>query len=531
MIVHPTKPYLALNLRQPEAVLNTIPTAKLKEHKGRKFVIVPHKLDETVVLRRLGINAPSPIESRYEWLGSPQKTVMSHQRTTASFLTVNRRAFVFNGMGSGKTLSALHAAEYLMKIGKVHKVLIVCPLSTMQRAWGDEIFDNFMHRKYAILHGPRDKRLKLLASPVDYYIVNHDGVALPWMVSALLERGDIDLVIADEASLYRNARTTRYKAFEKLTNRPNVRLWMMTATPCPNAPTDAWALARLVDKGSTPKFFKAFQEQVMHQASTYKWVPRPEGLRLAFAAMQPAIRFSTRDCIELPPTTYIPRSAPLTEDQQKAYNQMHRTFTMEAKGTGASKIVAANAAVKIFKLLQIACGVVRTGEGNDVYEMDATPRMSVVREVIEEAGGKTIVFVPFKAVMTSVAEYLVSSGDLESRQVAVVSGDTSLSERNDIFYRFQNDPDLRVIVAHPKCMSHGLTLTEANTIVWFAPYPSNEITEQANGRIVRPGQKRHTNIVEIEATSVEREMYKALRSKQKISGAIMELYRNEFGVK
>ena len=520
MHMHPVKPLVALNLRNPSVVLNTIPTAKLKQHNGRDFVIVPHRIDETLVLNRLGIHVPSPILHRYRWGG--QYAPYAHQKTTAAFLTMNRRAFCFNEMGSGKTLSSLHAAEFLMQQKKVRRALIVCPLSTMQRAWGDEIFNNFMHRKYAILHGDREKRLKLLArDDVDYYIINHDGLTRDWMLQALAERHDINLVIADEASAYRNARTERYKKFEKYVSRGDLWLWLMTATPCPNAPTDAWALARLVDKTKVPKFFKAFQDRVMHQITTYKWVPKPDGAEVAFSCMQPAVRFRTRDCIDLPPTTYLTREVQMTPEQGKAYAQMHKTFTMEA--SKETTIVAANAAVKLMKLVQIACGIVRTGDGDDTVELDATPRMQVVQEVVEEAGGKVIVFVPFKAVIDKLAEYLG-----ETFPVATVSGDTPLGARNQIFYKFQNAEDPRVLVAHPKCMSHGLTLTAADTIVWYAPFPSNETTEQANGRIVRPGQKRHTNIVEIEASSVEREMYQALRTKKKMSTAIMELYKNEF---
>jgi SNF2 family DNA or RNA helicase len=524
MLIHPKKPFVALNLRNPTQVLNTIPTAKLKEYKGRPFVVVPHRVDETVVLRRLGVKVPSPILYRYDWRGAPHKPAMSHQKETAAFLTMHRRAFVFNGLGSGKSLAALHAAEFLRSEGKVKRTLIVCPLSTMQRAWGDEIFENFMHRRYVILHGSREKRLALLAQEADYYIVNHDGISLAWLQQAIMHREDINLIIADEASAYRNSRTTRYKRFETLINRPGVRTWLMTATPCPNAPTDAWALARLVDKTTVPKYFKSFQERVMHQISPYKWVPRSDGARVAFEVMQPAIRFATRDCIDLPPTTYMTRSAELTPEQQKAYQQMHRTFVMQAAKEKGKPVVAANAAVKLSKLIQIACGAVRTGDGDDTVELDAAPRIQVVKEIIEEAGGKVIVFVPFKAVLQKLA--LAIS---EEHTVAIVSGDTSVAERNRIFAEFQSPAELRVLVAHPKCMSHGLTLTAADTIVWYAPYPSNEVTEQANGRIVRTGQTRHTNIVEIEATPVEHEIYKALRTRKKMSETIMELYKNEFG--
>jgi SNF2 family DNA or RNA helicase len=84
-------------------------------------------------------------------------------------------------------------------------------------------------------------------------------------------------------------------------------------------------------------------------------------------------------------------------------------------------------------------------------------------------------------------------------------------------------PDPHIIVAQPAAMSHGLTLTAANTIIWYAPYPSLDVYEQANARIVRPGQTRTTLICNVEATPVERKIYQRLRDRQKLQGLLLDL--------
>jgi SNF2 family DNA or RNA helicase len=73
-------------------------------------------------------------------------------------------------------------------------------------------------------------------------------------------------------------------------------------------------------------------------------------------------------------------------------------------------------------------------------------------------------------------------------------------------------------------MSHGLTLTAANTIVWFAPINSNDIYQQANARIERPGQKLNTLVVHIEGSDLERKMYSRLMNKGAAQGALLDLF-------
>lgn len=468
------------------------------------------------MLRNLGHEAPSPM-IHFDWTG-PYKPY-SYQRETAEFLTLNKRAFVFNGLGSGKTYSAIEAAEYMMAAGHVRKVLVLCCLSTVTPTWGRELFTHVMHRTAQYLVGTAEQRLKRLATNADYYVMNHDGLRTDRVVEALRDRGDIDLIIVDEASWYRNAKAQRYKALCKIIG--DRRLWLMTGTPCPKDPTDAWALARLVDPKRVPAYFTQWRDMVMRQVTTFKWVTKEEGPRLAYEAMQPAIRFKTEDCIELPERIFMSRRAGLSPEQTKAYSAMknHMHATMDS----GEQVTAANAGVALMKLVQIACGVVRTGEEDETVELDAAPRISALMECIDEveADAKVIIFAPFRAVLPMICGALKACGIT----TAMVHGGTPKKERDQIFQDFQHGANPRIIVAHPGCMSHGLTLTAANTIIWYAPLTNAETVEQANARIYRNGQKRKTRVIELYSIPEERRLYDIVQGRHQLSASLMDLYR------
>ena len=515
MIIHkPTRSVVLAGI-DPK-ITSFIPHAKPLVYKGKELTVIPHGLDETLMMRNLGVEVPSPIEHHFDWTG-PFKPYQ-HQVATASFLTLNRRAFVFNGLGSGKTYSSIEAAEFLMQAGYVNKVLILCCLSTATPTWGKELFTHVMHRTVRTLVGTAEKRLKLLDEESDFYVTNHDALRTPRFCQAIAERDDIDLIICDEASLYRNARSKRYKALQSIIG--NRRLWLLTATPCPKDPTDAWALARLVDPKRVPAYFTQWRDMTMRQLTAFKWAPKPEGLKLAYEAMQPAIRFKTEDCIDLPDRVFMMRRAPLTDEQTRAYSQMKNYMAAEMEGQMVS---AANAGVALMKLVQIACGVVKTGEDDEVASLDASPRLTALMETIEEVEpeAKVIVFAPFKAVLPMISEMLTKEGITN----AIVSGATPTKERNQIFHDFQQGLNPRVIVAHPGCMSHGLTLTRANTTIWYAPLTNSETVEQANARTYRQGQTRKTRVIELYSTPEEKRLYDIVKGRQELSASLMDLYK------
>lgn len=518
MLIVKDKKRLVLNLKTPERVLEVIPTAKRIEFRGCPLVAVPHRLDEVRVLRNIGINAPGPIRTYYDWPGRHKPYV--HQLETSDFLTLHPRSFCLNDMGTGKTLSVLWAYDFLRRYCDVDgAMLVVGPLSTLERTWADEVFRNFPHLNVAVLHGTMQRRLALLRGNADVLVVNHDGIKSAELLDELVARvedGRISVVVPDELAAFRNSGTARWKALRRIVKKAPY-VWGLTGTPIPNAPTDAWAQTKLIAPDKVPPYFNAFRDAVMKQISKFKWVPREGALDYVYSVMQPAIRYARKDCIDLPPTTYATRNAELTADQRRMYKDMVAKFKAEHE---SGQVTALNEATKMLKLLQIVCGVAY-GKDGDVT-VPAQARIDLVREIIEEAGAKVIVFVPFRGAL----EYLANELRREYT-VEVVHGGVSKPERDRIFGEFQKTAVPRVLVAQPGTMSHGLTLTAADTIVWFAPITSNEIYEQACARIVRPGQKRNTLIVNIEGSEVERRLYDRLQKKGKTQGVLLSMFDEE----
>lgn len=515
MIVNTRHRVLVLRLRDPGSVLSLIPTAKPLVYKGQELTVVPHRLDEIKLLQNLGLNPPHPVDFYYDWPGL--FTPLDAQRETVRFLTLHPRAYCLNDLGTGKTLSSIWAFDFLRSQGQANKLLVVAPLSTLERTWGDELFNHFPHLNFHVLHGTSTKRRLLLSDKdVDVYIINHDGVKV--IQDDLTARPDLDTLIIDELSqVARNAKTDRWKSLRKLVGARQ-RIWGMTGTPTPNAPTDAWAQARLLTPSTVPTFFSHFRDMTMRQTAAYQWVIKDQANDIVHQALQPAVRFKRDDCIDLPPVTYETREVALTKDQQSVFDDMAAKFYAEYQG---GEITAVNEAVKTMKLVQICCGAAYDGDGNTVI-IPPKGRVQELLNIIEEAASKVIVFVPFKSALKSLHAEIRKHHSAE-----MIYGEVSKPDRDRILGGFQHEDNPQVLIAQPAAMSHGLTLTAASVIVWFAPINSAEIYEQANARITRPGQKHNQLIVHIQGTRLEGRMYDRLKKKVSLQGTLLDMFREQ----
>ena len=495
-----------LILPTDERVLAFIPHAKTGDGK----IAVPHRREETRILRNLGYNAPSPILWHYEWPGLDDP--FESQKKTAALLSMNNRAYVLNTMGTGKTRSALFAADFLMQTNCIKKVLIVAPLSTLNATWLQELKAVFPHRRGVVVHhSTRKRRLKLLDSEADFYIINHDGVKT---IPDELMRKRFDCIILDELAVYRNQGTELWKSTRELVKNTGF-LWGLTGAPTPNAPTDAFAQAKLI-RPDTVTYFSRFRDETMFKVDNFKWVAKKTANDSVYALLQPSVRYKLEDCIDIPETTTTFRSVALSPKQLKVYKGVNSAFAAEMDG----KIVsAANEAVKMNKLLQIACGYVYTNSGDSV-SLSPNSRLEELNEVIEESDRKVIVFVPFKNAIREIERYLVG----KKHTVDIVYSAVSRAKRDEIFHRFQTDKQKTVLVAHPKTMSHGLTLTAATTIVWYGATASLDTYIQANARIARPGQTNKTSIVHLQSTPIEDRVYSRLMEKKSTQGALLEMF-------
>lgn len=515
LAVHAPSKSILLQVPDPLYFRDLFPKSKILDHP--KFnVAVQHTTTSTKVLRNLGYDAPDPILSQYRFPG--KFTPFAHQRVMADFLCQNFRCFNLSEMGTGKTNASLWASDWLMETGEVSKVLVLAPLSTLERVWQQDIFDTLMHRRCAVVHGPKEKRERALASDVDYYLLNHEGVAIKWLAREIRRRKDIDLVIVDEGSMFRNHGTGKYEALVSML-RSDMRVWWTTGTPTPNSPTDAWAQARIINPNAVPKFFRAFQRQTMLQVTPYKWSARPGSSELAFAAMQPAVRFKKADCLDLPPVTYSSRQVQLTVEQRQAYDEMAHEMYLES--IDGAPISAVNAADKIAKLRQILCGAVKNPTNDEYITLPHGPRTHGLIEAIEEASAKVIVIVPFKGIIQSLEHELS-----KSYTVGVLNGDVSPRVRNQTILNFKTTDSPHLLLCHPRVMSHGLNLTEADTLIFYAPIYSNDEYQQVTERFNRAGQKRKMTIVRLGGHPLEWEIYKLVDNKQITQQSILNLYQS-----
>lgn len=509
LIISPKHQVIGVPLR--EDLANIFHSAKRTTYNGQQLLLVHHGMDETRLLRNVGFDVPAPILSHYDFEGG---TPFDVQRKTCAMLTMNSRGYVLNGMGTGKTKASLWAWRYLNRIGAAKKLLVVAPLTTLNFTWAKEIFQTLPGVKLQVLHGTKAKRLSKLADPeADVFIINHDGLAI--IADEVIKRDDIDTVVLDELAVYRNGTSTRTKVTKKVTAKKKW-VWGMTGSPTPNAPTDAWAQCSVVTPTTVPKYFNRFRDEVMYRITQYKWAPKDDAIGKVHAAMSPAVRFTLDDVAELPDLVERTVDVEMGDKQAKTYKQMEEhAFAAVA----SHEITAVNAGVVLNKLLQISLGYVYSNE-KGIIALDNEERLNAIVDIVNSTDRKVIVFAPFVHALGGIVERLTSEG----YDVRQISGDTPKQARDEAFNLFQNTSAVKVIVAHPQTMAHGLTLTAADTIIWAAPITSLEIFLQANARIRRVGQKHKQQVIMLQGSKAEKRAYARLRAKEQVQNLLLEMF-------
>lgn len=507
-------------------ITQTIPEAR--EINGQ-LVAVPRTLRNSQILRHYNFPVTPVIDdSNYEWPRPPHiKHPYESQKVTANFLVLHPRSFCLSDMGVGKTMSMLWAADNLMKWhGKDFRALIVCPISVMHSIWADEIFRSFLGRRKAIiLYGSAQKRLELLKQPADFYITNFEGVGvgahtrkkfeLDGFSKALSERSDIKLTIVDEASAYKDSTTKRHRV-ARLVFGNCPYLWLASGTPTPNAPTDAYGLAKLVNNAFN-KSFTSFRLETMQLVSLHKWVPYKDGYEKASRILQPSIRYDIRDVWDGPLMTTQQREIELTPDQKKHMLALKQNLIVAMKS--GQQITVANEAAARTKFIQISLGAIYD-ENHKVHAIDAGPRLTELKDVIEQSNGKILIFAPLTSVVELLYKALKSTYSCE-----IVNGNTSPKDRPRIFQAFQQAADPRILIADPGTMAHGINLWMAQTVVWYGPCDKPEVYLQACKRAHRPGQKYPVTVVQLVSNKLEKGIFHNLDAKETSQGLLLSMIK------
>ncbi len=461
-------------------------------------------LEEARVLRNMGVrNVPSPIHKNYEW-PCRYPRVLAHQKEMAAFCTMNRRGFNLSEPGTTKTMATLWAADYLMQLGEVRRVLIVCPLSIMQTAWMADISRSIIHRSAIVAHhSSSERRIEMINKDYEIVIINYDGI--PLVAEAIVKDGRFDLIIADEATALKTSTTRRWKAFAKLL-RADTYLWLLTGTPSAQSPLDAYGLAKLVNPSSVPKFFTAWRDLTMNKITTFRWSPKSTAKELVHKVMQPAIRFTKAECLDLPPVITETRIVDMTAQQLKYYKQLKEQAVVQAAG---EEISAPTAATLVSKLLQISAGAAYSND-HETVQFDCSHRLNALMEILEQTERKVLVFALFRSSIETIVAHLQKEG-IETGEI---HGGINQANRAKIIDRFQTTDSPRVLVMQPQASAHGITLTAADTVIFYGPLMSVEQYVQCCARADRQGQTADkVTVVHLQSSPIEAKMFTALASK------------------
>lgn len=507
--------WLAVNDRYLAAIAPQLPEGldlPTLDVGGRQIAVAPRTIPIVSALRRAGHQAPS-LEEGYAYPG--RFAPMAHQRETVRFLLDHERAGNLSDPGTGKTLAAVWAADALMRAGAVRRVLIVAPKSILMHVWGRELFATLPHRPYAIAYGSREKKQALASNTdVQFVIVNYESLHL---LEGYLP--EVDLVIADEATKIKEPRSRRTQALQRIAQ--GKRLWLLTGTPAPQAPTDAYMACRLL-RNSNYKSFRAFRDLTMVQVTSFKWIAREGAAAIVHRELQPSIRFRRDDCLDLPEQQVVDLDIDPSDQQKKLADQFIKQAWAELEG---QKITAVNAGVALSKSLQVLAGGVYHPTGEDEEQgataVDATPLLEALTAIIEQTDGPVLIFAPFRISVEVIHAKLKAVG-LDG---ACVTGATSNDDRVRIFDQVQNR-SLDYMIAIPQTVSHGLTLTASNTVVWVGPVFSFETYEQANARVNRTGQTRKSVVFRISQLPLTKALYRRLDERATLQDTILRLMEN-----
>lgn len=452
----------------------------------------------------------------YHWpMQNKNHRPFQHQKDTTEFLLRNLRAYVLSDIGTGKSLCPLWAFDILLCFGKVRKMLIVTPLSTMRVVWAKEIFTNLPHRRYAVAHGNKASRIAAIKSNSDFVIINHDGIKT---VEREILDERFDVIVIDELTAFKNATSDRSKCMQRIAQRSKA-IWGMTGNPTPNCPSESFGQAKVVNPSNPflPRYYTKFLPMVVTEVAPYVYVPKPEAKNIVHKILQPSIRFERDQCLDLPPAFVTDIDIDMSAEQARAYKAMADELMFEY---GSGEISAVNAAVKWSKLLQISAGSVKDDLGN-VLHLNIDPKIEDLLQTFEELGRtKFIVVSAFRASV----ERLTSVFKGEKIRCEFIHGDVGMNERTRIINAFQ-DGDLQIMCLQPQAVAHGITLTAGNTIVWQSYVASGETYNQMNGRITRAGQTRKQYVRRQICSKAEKRMTNViLDGKMDLSQAVLKMF-------
>lgn len=438
----------------------------------------------------------------------------AYQKRAISHILDHPEAGLFLGMGLGKTVIALTAAEQLIYDScEVGKVLVIAPLRVAEDTWSRESskWGHLNHLRISKILGTAAKRKAALQADADVYIINRENVE--WLCGLYQGPWPFDMVIIDELSSFKSPKAKRFRALRK--KRPYVkRIVGLTGTPVGNSLMDLWAEVYLLDRGERlGASYTAYQRRYFKPAYgqgyvVYKWTTLPGALEeITRKISDIALTMKAEDYLQLPDMIESRIEVELKPKELKAYKAMEQEAVAELNG---EEVAAFSATAVMIKLLQLANGFCYTEEKKALRFLHQA-KLDALKEIVEFADGPVLVFYQFQA-----DKDLILS---EIPGAQVLSGADSIAA--------WNRGDASVMLAHPASAGYGLNLQEGGHImVWYGLPWSLEQYQQAVARLHRQGQEKPVTIYHLIAKgTVDEKVAASLESKDMTQEALLKILK------
>lgn len=440
-----------------------------------------------------------------------------YQKYAIEYIKSHPITALFLDMGLGKTVTTLTAIRDLMyDTFKVRRVLVVAPLRVARDTWPEEIrkWDHLKDLTYSVVVGIVAERRRALQKEADIYIVNRENLAWLYQNSRL----DFDMVVLDELSSFKNAKSKRFKAMKAM--RPEVkRIVGLTGTPSGNGLMDLWAEFRLLDMGERlgqyisqyrSLYFKPDKRNGMVVFS-YKPLPGAEEV-IYHQIADITVSMKANDYLEMPELVSVAKEVTLSEKEKKRYDELKKSLVLELPG---GEVTAANAASLTMKLSQMANGAIYTDDKNVVGIHNR--KLDALEDLVESANGQPVL----------VAYWFKHDKDRIQKRMEA----RELKEPQD--FADWNAGKISVALIHPASAGHGLNLQQGGSIlIWFGLTWSLELYQQTKARLWRQGQQSRTVIIQhiVAKGTIDERILKVLEHKDGTQAALIDAVKADLGM-
>jgi SNF2 family DNA or RNA helicase len=464
-------------------------------------------------------------------------TPYDHQRTALE-RSVGRRGYAYLAeMGAGKSKMLIDDLGRLYLEGQINFALIIAPKGVYRNWVAKEIpthmSDEVTHRVIQWVAAPNKKQQAEMQSVKDkfdgltIFVMNVEAFSTvkgkqagEWLAKKFGPTGAIGI---DESTTIKNHKAKRTKALCKIAAGFSYRR-IMTGSPITKNPMDAYAQFEFLGPGTLGfESYYAFQARyaVIQQrkmgAHSFQQVIGYRNLdELTDRLARYSFRVLKKDCLDLPEKTYTVRYVGMTDEQYRMYEQIRNTAMTLVEN---NELVTAPAVItQMLRLQQVLSGHLKTDDGDMVTF--PSKRMEALQEVLEEHDGKAIIWSRFRYDIQSIVEMLNKT--FGEGCAAAYYGDTSDDERQRIVSDFQNpNHPLRFFVSN-KTGAYGITLTEANLVVYYANDFDLETRIQSEDRAHRIGQRNPVTYVDlITERSIDEKIVEALRNKIDLGAKVL----------